>query len=360
MKKSFLVLFLIVILIGISSQISRADDSVPTHISSTPEITDHGTFHVARYKSDLVIQALGLVHGNLLASFSTTEHAWFFKTGFTPVTGTDPAKALGYPSMQTAESFLHIEKKSPCIKFKDAVSEVAITETKTLCLSSSPGGDFTLHLLPALKDKPIPIGFGKHPILEKTRVSWVGYDGNLYIASLHPSLFADDVTALKEKTSPTVFLLRNEMKYSVPSEQVFYTWFDSFKSVSLIDARKLATYPIQAKAGFRPNTLIQFTDSPDIYVYQPANEPHLAFGKAVVIITEKPDKWVIQDPKNKKLTFDFIKRPELLRHIASQTDLDNTFGPTWNMHVLKLDASLRTKYNTDKTDFNPKTDIIYE
>lgn len=349
-----------IILIGVSSRISRADDSTGVHITHTAETTDRGTFHLARYKSDYVIQALGLINGSLLASFSTNEHEWFFKKEFVPVIGLDPAKALGYPSLQTAESLLGVGKTSPCIKFKDAISEVALTSTKTLCLSASAGGDFTLHLLPAIKDKPIPIGFGKHPILEKTRVSWVGYDGNLYIAYLHPSLFADETTALKTKTSPTVFLLRNGMKYSVPNEQTFYTWFDSFKSVSVMDARKLATYPIQGKAGYRPNTLIQFAGAPEIYVYQPASEPHLAFGKDVKIIEEKPEKWVIQDAKNKKLTIDLLKRPELLRRVNSTTDLDNTYGPSWNKRIVMLDTALKAKYAISDKDFNPKTDIVYE
>jgi len=360
MKKSFLILFLILGLIALSSKISLAENTASSHINSTPQIIDKGVFHLEKYKTDTPITALGFVNNRLLVSFSSTEHAWFFNNSFAPVNGNDPAKALGYPSMQTAESFLTVPKTSPCAKFKDAVSAVSITNTKNLCLSSSTGGDFTLHLLPAAKDKPIAIGYGKHPMLEKTRVTWVGYDGNLYIAHIHPSLFADDVTVLKEKTSPTVFLLRNGVRYSIPDEKTFYTWFDSFKSVSVIDAKKLASYPLIGKANIRANTVIQFSDAPDLYIFQSANDAYQVFGKDVKITEEKPDKWILPDPKNKKSTIELLKRPVLLRKISVQSDLMDTFGPTWTTHVLTLDPKLRSTFTISDKPFIPVQDILFE
>lgn len=359
MKKSLVILFLIVVIIGISSRITRANNA-PSHISSTPDIFEHGTFHVARYKSDAVIQALGIVNGNLLTSFSVSEHAWFFNNMFTPVIGSEPAKALGYASLQTSDSLRGIPKMSPCEKFKDAISAIALTDKKTLCLSSSAGGDFTLHVLPSIKDKPISIGFGKQPILEKTRVSWIGYDGHLYIAYLHPSLFADEVTVHKTKTNPTVFLLRNGIRYSVPNEKTYYTWFDSFSAVTVLTDKKLAAYPLQAKALYRANTLIQFAGSPEVYVYQPANDPYLLYGKDTKISEDKNDKWVLQDPKKKGVTIDVQKRPEILRHIASESSAINTFGPSWSKHILVLNADLKKTFTISDKTFVSTTDIIYE
>lgn len=358
MKKTILIVLLILTLIGVSANISRADDS--TYITQAPDLFDKGTFHIVRYKSNAVIQALGLVNGNLLISFSQTEHAWSFKNKFAAVVGADPAKALGYPSMQTAQSLLVVPEKSPCKKFKDAISAVALTDTKTLCLSASPGGDFTLHLLPAIKDKPVPIGFGKQPILEKTKVSWIGYDGNLYIAYLHPSLFAGEATALKTKTSPTVFLLRNGVRYSIPDEQNYYTWFDSFKSVTITDAKKLASYPLIKKSTFKPNTLIQFDNAPEIYVYQPANDPYLVFGKDTKITEDKPDKWVVIDPKKKTVTTELLKRPELLRRAISPSDLVMAFGPAWSAHVTKLKAEQKSQFVISEKNFDPTKDILFE
>ncbi len=125
------------------------------------------------------------------------------------------------------------------------------------------------------------------------------------------------------------------------------------------DARKLTSYPLQAKALYKPNTLILFDDAPDVFVYQPPNDPYLVYGKSVQIISEKQDRWIIQDPKNKKLTIDFLKRPELLRH-ASQADLIDTFGPEWNKHILKLNALMRSKYTISDKNFTPATDVVYE
>lgn len=359
MKKTLLILFFIIVLIAASSQISRADDSTSPHIIQTPELFDHGTFHVDRYKSDLPVTGLGLVNGKLLASFSETEHAWFFQNTFKTVTGKNPAAALGYPSMQTAKSTITLPKKSPCEKFKDAIGALSLTETKTLCLSTTPGGDFTIRILPSTKDKPISIGFGKYPLLEKNRLTYVGYDGNIYVAWFHPNLFTDDITASKSKTSPTVFLTRNGMRYSVPDEKTFYTWFDSFKSVTSVDAKKLATTPLQSKAGYRSNTLIQFNDSPEIYVYQPPNNPFHVFGKDIKVVNETKDQWEIQIAKNKTTTI-LKKRVELLRHAASMTDLLNLYGQNWSTHLIKLDAAEKSKYTISEKDFDPTKDYVIE
>lgn len=360
MKKIFLILFFIIALIGISSNITLAEDAPISYINSTPTITDKGVFHLSKYTSSMQIQSLGLINGKLLASFSTTEHAWFFKNAFTPVIGTDPAKALGYTELKTDASLLSIPPKSPCTKFKDAISAVSINSLKTLCLSSSKGGDFTLHLLPAKKDKPLSIGFGKHPILEKTRVSWIGYDGNLYIASLHPDFFADEATVLKDKTNPTVFLLKNGVRYSIPNEETYYTWFRSFKSVSVIDAKKLASYPLIKKGSYRANALIQFNNDPTIYIFQPANDPYQVYGKEIKITEEKPDKWILPDPKNKKTTIELLKRPALLRPITSPSDLIDLFGPDWGSRVVKLDPSLKSTFTIADKAFSPTQDIIFE
>lgn len=359
MKKTILIVAILFLLIGISSRITKADDLPIVHLAQTPEFIDRGTFHLAKYKSDAPIKDLGLVNGYLLASFSGTEHAWFFQNTFKPVIGSDPAKALGYTTTQTSKSLLTVPKGNPCTKFKDAISSVALTKTKTLCLSSSAGGDFTLHLLPAIKDNPISIGFGKFPILEKTRLSYVGYDGNIYIAYFHPTLFSDEITALKSKTNPVVFLLRNGSRYSVPDEPTYYTWFDSFKSVTVMDAKKLATYPLQTKSGYRTNTLIQFKGSPEIYVYQPANDPYIAFGKDVKITDDQKDQWTILKTGSKK-TETLLKRPELLRHAASPTDLVQLWGASWSSHVLKLDADQKSPFVISEKDFNAAQDFIFE
>lgn len=362
MKKTILIVAIMLLLVGISSGITRADDTIPTHLSQTPELIDRGSFHLAKYKSDSPVKALGLVNNHLIASFSETEHAWFFQNTFKPVNGSDPAKALGYTSMQTSASLLATPKASLCAKFKDTISSITLTEGsagKTLCLSSTEGGDFTLHILPAAKDNPISIGYGKYPILEKSRVSFVGYDGNLYIAYLHPILFSGDMSVVKTKTNPVVFLLRNGSRYSIPDEQTYYTWFDSFKSVSVVDGKKITTYPLQAKSGYRANTLIQFKGLPEIYVYQPANDPFIAFGKDIKIIEDQKDQWIIQKAKS-KTTEPFLKRPELLRHATSPTDLLQLWGPSWSSRVLKLNADQKSRFTISDKDFDSTKDFIFE
>ena len=195
-----------------TSIVNAADPSLSS-LTKTTDLWDRGTYHVVKYASDVPIQFLGTVGDHLLATIAPDQHQWFFNNAFVPVHGTDAAKALGYPKRITSESLLSVPKKSLCTKYKDTISTLSITDTQTLCLRSTPGGDFTIDLMP--EDRKISVGFGKQPILEKNKFTWIGIDGNLYIAYFHPTFFNTTVTALKTKTNPAVFLFRNGVKYSL-------------------------------------------------------------------------------------------------------------------------------------------------
>ncbi len=340
-------------------------------ISSNPSIVfaatdpsavwDHGLFHVTRYTLDAPIQSLGIVGGHLLATTAPDQHFWYTDNEFIPVRGTDPAKALGYPIRTPSETLLSVPEKSPCSVFKDAVSGVSVTDTQTLCLRSTPGGDFTLDLSPVIAGtkKALSVGFGKQPVLEKTKLTWIGYDGNLYMAFLHPSYFQSSVSAMKTKTNPAVFLLRNGVKFSIPNEHTYYSWFDSFKTVSLFDAKKVASYPFMGNVSYRANTLVKFKDDSTVYVYQPVNDPYVTFGKDVKIIEEKKDRWIVQTVKT-KTPVEFLKRPELLRPIAAESVAADLYGPDWTKRIIELDSNQQSQFATTEKSFNVLTDLIVE
>lgn len=358
MRKSLLILFLIVVLLGISSRIIRADNS-SSHISSTPDIFDHGTFHVARYKSDAVIQSLGLIGGKLLASFSVSEHAWDLNGTFTPVQSEDPIKALGYSTAQsfTAEKYAEAAKinstTKACDKLKDVVAQDEIVGAN-ICLTATAGGDFTVHLMPG--DIKWNIGFGKQPIVKGTRIYWIGYDGNLYIASLHPSAFTETVSAIKSKTNPVVFLVRNKVRFQIPDEKTYFTWFPSFQAVKISTAKQLASYPLLGKISYRANTLIKFKGEPTVYAYQPPNNPYVKYGKDVKIIEETNTAWTLLPPRSKK-NETMTKVPEQLLPILTESDIVEFFGPHWKKQIIELDLSQKAKYSISTKPYAPTWNI---
>ncbi len=334
-----------------------AADTTSIHVSPTIETWDHGTWHLARQKSDTPISSLGKINDALLLGFGTADYEWSFKNGFVPVLSTDPATALGYPKVDTSASLLSVPKKSACASIKTVISSVVISDTKSLCLLSSAGGDFKLELLP--EKTILSVGYGKQPILSKTSLTWFGYDGNLYTAYLHPSFFDSTFSAVKTKTNNAVFLIRNGLQYFIPSEQIFYSWFDSFKSVSVITSSKLNSYMDIGNASFRPNSLLKFSDAADLYVFQPANDPYITFGKSVKITDNQSNHWMILK-SGTKTPISVAKRPALLRHIATELDLTNLYGPNWKKNIIEIDAAKKSVYTISPTDFNLKTDLIIE
>ena len=337
--------------------IALAADSAPIHISPTIDAWDHGTWHLTRQKSDMPITSLGKINDSLLVGFSSSDYEWNFKNAFVPVLDADPAKALGYSKVDTSQSLLSVPKKSPCASIKTVISSAVISDTKTLCLLSSAGGDFKLELLP---DKTIiSVGYGKQPILSKTSLTWFGYDGNLYTTYLHPSFFDSAFTSVKTKTDNTVFLIRNGLKYFIPSEQIFYTWFNSFKSVAVISSSKMNSYSDIGKASFKPNTLLKFKDSSELYVFQPANDPYFNFGKAIQITEDQPDHWMILK-SGSKTPISFTKRPALLRHIATVSEIEHLYGLNWQKNITELDDAQKSLFMISPIDFNSKTDLVIE
>ncbi len=356
----YLTAFCLLATISAQSSISSAaaaSEPLIGSLTQTTDLWDHGTFHVIRYASETPIQFLGIVGGHLLASVASDQHQWFFNNAFVPVRGTDAAKALGYPVRVSSESLLSVSKKSLCLKYKDTITEVAITDKRTLCLRSTPGGDFTLNLMP--EDKKLSVGFGKQPILEKNKLTWIGIDGNLYVAFLHPDFFNTTVSALKTKTNPAVFLLRNGVKYSIPNEPTYFSWFDSFKTVTVVDAKKLLSYPYIGNSSYRANTLLKFKGSPDVYVYQPANDPYLVFGKDAKILEDGKESWTIQITKGKAPTV-LAKRLELLRPLTHESDAIDLFGQNWTKRIIELDDDKQSRFLISEKPFVASTDFLIE
>lgn len=324
---------------------------------SDKTVLDKGLFHIVKYKRIKPIVDIGKVGDRLLISFSSEEHEWLFNNNFVSVNGSDPAKILGYPTYENSVTLLKSPTKNACTGLKEVVSSIAITKTKNLCLTSSKGGDYVLYLMP--DKKKLPVGFGKKFILEKNGLTWIGYDGNLYQAFIHPELFSETVSAIKYTKAPTVYLIKDGMKFQIPDEKTYFSWFSSWKDVKGVDAKTLAKYSLKGKISFKPNTIIKFTDEKELYVFQPKNDPYLTYGKDVTIVTEEIDSWEVKKLKN-QTSEKMTKRPEVLRHIISIDDVEKTFGPNWQKRLIELPLTLKSKITIDEKDFIPETDILVE
>ncbi|OGL97923.1 hypothetical protein A2318_03910 [Candidatus Uhrbacteria bacterium RIFOXYB2_FULL_45_11] len=356
MKKTFLALCLVIVCMHAPTQIAHASTSDSPVFNATPELMDHTTFHVARYKTSQPIKFLGFVEGKLLASFSAEQHIWYMNGTFVPVTGADPAKALGYPATTTftAEKFAEVAKNNSTTKACDKLKEPVVAQDeiaggKNLCLTATPGGDFTVHLMPG--DIKYGVGFGKQPMVKGTHIYWIGYDGNLYIASMHPSAFTETVTAIKSKTNSVVYLVRNGVRFQIPDEKTYYTWFPSFSAVKIQTAKQLASYPLIGKTKFRANTLLKFKGEPTVYAYQPANNPYVKYGKDVKIIEETPTNWTVL-PVKSKTNETFTKQSEKLFPINSLTEMVDAYGPNWQKGLIELEITQKANFSIADKSFD--------
>jgi len=353
---TFVRFFVLLFLFCVSASVAFAEVT-PKPIMVNAQSWDKNGFHVVEHASETPAIDLGLVGDRLLVTFSADQHAWFFNHAFVPVVGEDPAKALGYPTWQKADGLVTKPTKNQCTGLKDVVAAVVINKQKSFCLTASQGGDYTLYLMP--KKKKFEVGFGKKFLLSKEGLTWIGYDGSVYQALMHPDVYQDDVVAMKTKNSSVVYLVKNGMKFQIPDEKTFFSWFRAWKDVKVVDAKVLAKNKTIDRISFKPNSLIKFAGESTIYIYQPKNDLNFQYGKDVTITKEGKDGWEIKQGKN-KTSEKVAKRKEVLRPVESVQDLIDLYGPNWQKRLIELETNKKSTFTIQEKTFDAKTEVVTE
>ena len=129
------------------------------------------------------------------------------------------------------------------------------------------GGNIWSHNLET--GKSIKLGFGVDPMIsDDAHVYWKGTDGEIYEATILPAaaMTIEAVQAMKTSTSNVVYLIDGSEKRTIPSESVYWSWFDSWSDVQTVSQTTLNSYTLDGTASFAPGSLVKLTTDSKVYV----------------------------------------------------------------------------------------------
>lgn len=132
------------------------------------------------------------------------------------------------------------------------------------------------------------IGRGINPVLsDRTHAYWKGIDGVIYQATLSTILDVSKSSyhAYRSATNSAVYLVKDQSIWNVKDEVTYFTWFDSWKSVSVVNDETmktyLASYSNKGDANFAPGTWIKSTANPRVYIIGTDGSLHWVVSETV-------------------------------------------------------------------------------
>lgn len=117
--------------------------------------------------------------------------------------------------------------------------------------------------------KTLEIGQGSNPVIsDPMHIYWRGADENIYEATISPLAGTNlsPVSAIKTSDSPKVYLISGIERQHIPSEDVYFTWFDSWSDVTVVSSGVLGSYIDKGKAKVSPGTKVKMVANPKVYV----------------------------------------------------------------------------------------------
>ena len=116
--------------------------------------------------------------------------------------------------------------------------------------------------------KTFEIGYGLNPYLtDLNHAVWRGVDGNVYQATFS-ELLDMDITqprAVRAPGSKTVYLIQGGDRWTVPNEQVYFTWFSSWDDVNVVSSVTLNSLNDKGTAKFLPGTRVKIEGNKRVY-----------------------------------------------------------------------------------------------
>ena len=156
------------------------------------------------------------------------------------------------------------------------------------------------------------VGFGEAPLLsDREHAYWQGTDGNVYEVTFSPllDLVRDEVEAFSAYDSEGIYLVSGDQMWLIPSEQVYFTWFDSWDEVVEVSQATINVYletsDYEGDLKFAPGTRVKAVSSERVYVVGSDYDLH----------------W-----------------------ITSETVADEIYGSDWNQGIIEVNDTALWKY----------------
>lgn len=167
----------------------------------------------------------------------------------------------------------------------------------------------------------LTLGYGSIPfVTDANHIYWVGNDGHVYEATISPGTTADtdEVTAAMTDWSNTVYLIDGSEYYEITSEDVYFSWFESFETVELVDDAWFDAYTYAGSARLAPGTRVKLEGDPKLYIVGDDGKLH----------------WLI-----------------------SQAVAYSIYGSEWNQNVIEMNYEQLVPYSYGKT-VNSEADVL--
>ncbi|MBI4437496.1 hypothetical protein HY631_00930 [Candidatus Uhrbacteria bacterium] len=156
------------------------------------------------------------------------------------------------------------------------------------------------------------VGFGSVATLsDREHAYWQGTDGNVYEVTFSPllDLVRNEVEAFSAYGASAVYLVSGEQMWLVPSEDVYFTWFDSWDEVVEVSQATIDVYvetsDYEGDLKFAPGTRVKAVSSAKVYVVGSDYEIH----------------WIV-----------------------SETVADEVYGSDWNQGIIEVNDTYLWKY----------------
>jgi hypothetical protein len=158
------------------------------------------------------------------------------------------------------------------------------------------------------------VGFGAEPVLsDREHAYWQGTDGNVYEVTFSPllDLVRDEVEAFSAYNAQSVYLVSGDRMWLIPSEEVYFTWFDSWDDVLEVSQATMDVYleisDYEGDLKFAPGTRVKAVSSAKVYVVGSEYDLH----------------WIV-----------------------SETVADEIYGSDWNQGIIEVNDTYLWKYGT--------------
>ncbi len=128
----------------------------------------------------------------------------------------------------------------------------------------------------------VRLGYGTDSVFSDARhIYWRGVDGNIYEATITDIAAAGGTRAVKAAGSPIVYLLEGNMRRTIPSEAVYFSYFSNWNKVETVSASTLNAYTLNGKAGFSVGTRVKFAEDAKVYVVGADHKLHWLASQSV-------------------------------------------------------------------------------
>ena len=153
------------------------------------------------------------------------------------------------------------------------------------------------------------LGYGMLPTMSDDRhVYWRGVDGAVHEATIasNPTRVGNrSIEAVKIDGNSTVFLIDGVNRWTIQSESVYFTWFNSWNDIKVVSPIYITRFRDAGPAAFAPGARIKSTSDARVYVIGQDNQIH----------------W-----------------------IANEAVAREVYGPSWNEHIVDIDTSELVSY----------------